>query len=154
MVSGRLNSRSSRKLVLWEDHPSCCVGGSWVPRICVVSQFHYSLHPQPAVGLVTHVQEAGGTVGAVLLEGLPHWLSGQCRHGLDHLLLTRRSQLWEAKGRAGMGHTHLTLKTKRNMRRDSRGPVGQGGLYGELGPTLRIQGKSQIWSGSYMQVIR
>lgn len=40
-----------------------------------------------------------------------------------------------------MGHTHLTLKTKRNIRGDTdiRGPVGQGGLYGELGPTIRIR---------------
>lgn len=44
-------------------------------------------------------------MGVILLEGLPRWLSGQCRHGLDHLLLTRRSQLWEARVCSNGAHT-------------------------------------------------
>lgn len=88
-----------------------------------------------------------------LMESLPHWLREQCCHGPDPLL-PGRTQLWAAKGYAGMGHVHLTpgLRGAWGESTDTRGPGGQGGLTEqagrELGLTVKTQEKSRIWSGS------
>lgn len=57
-------------------------------------------------------------MAAIFMESLPQWLSEPCHHGPDHLLLTIKSQLWEANGCAEMGHVHLTFQSKRNTERE------------------------------------
>lgn len=96
----------------------------------MVSGYHSCLLCQSTVGLVTQVR-AGRGPRERSLWGLPYWLSEQCRDGLDCLLLTRKSPLWEAKACTGMGHVHLTLKKERSIGREHQypGSWGQGELY-------------------------